>query len=330
MKEEKEKVSDPGNMQAKKPKLISVVLPVYNEAAGINKSIQVIEATLQKMNSDYEIIVVDDGSSDDSYDLVKNLCDHNPSLRVLRFSRNFGKEAALLAGLKYSAGEIIFTMDADLQHPPEIMPLMLEKWTNGALVVNAIKRDRSSEGQIYSRMSRIFTIFLNKLAKIDLRDNSDFKLLDRTVVDVMVDKLPERRRFYRGLASWIGFKQAEVYFKVDQRIAGKKKWSFLGLADLAITAIMSFTSAPLRIVTFVGFLTLVFALLITIDTLISWFRGQSVSGFPTLIITLLLIGSFIMISLGIIGEYIAKIYDEIKKRPTYLIRSSHGFRKEIH
>ena len=330
MNVENERALPPDKRPAKQPDLVSVVLPVFNEATGIQHTLTKIETSLQKMSLPYEIIVVDDGSIDDSYAVVETLCNKNPNLRVLSLSRNFGKEAAMLAGLKNAEGDIVYTMDADLQHPPEIMPLMLEKWLGGALVVNAIKLNRLSEGRLYSRLSRFFTTFLNKIAKIDLRDNSDFKLLDRTVVDVMADRLPERRRFYRGLASWIGFKQAEVFFDVDKRIAGKKKWSLLGLTDLALTAIVSFTSAPLRIVTFVGFFTLVFAILLTIDTLVTWFRGQSVSGFPTLIITLLLIGSFIMISLGIIGEYIAKIYDEIKYRPPYLIKSSHGFRKKLH
>ena len=318
-------MTDLNTANTKQPDLISVVLPVFNEVTGIKHSISVIENILQTLVSNYEIIVVDDGSTDNSYDVVKNLCEQNSSLKVLRFSRNFGKEAAILAGLENASGDIVFTMDADLQHPPEIMPMMMEKWVNGALVVNAMKRDRSSEGYIYSRLSRMYTIFLNKFANIDLRDNSDFKLLDRTVVDLLVNKLPERRRFYRGLASWIGFRQAEVFFDVDKRIAGKKKWSILGLTDLALTAIISFTSTPLRIVTFLGLFTLIFAILLTMETLFSWYRGQSVSGFPAISITLLLIGSFIMISLGIIGEYIAKIYDEIKKRPSYVIKSSYGF-----
>jgi hypothetical protein len=158
-----------------------------------------------------------------------------------------------------------------------------------------------------------------------MRNGSDFKLLGRRAVDVVVRELPERRRFYRGLAAWVGFRQETIPFDVDARAAGGGKWSLVGLLELATTAIVSFTSAPLRIVTILGAVTLIFGILVAADTLWSWFEGQAVSGFATIIITLLLLGSFIMISLGIIGEYIAKIYDEIKERPTYLVESRCGF-----
>ena len=243
----------------------------------------------------------------------------------MRFSRNFGKESALLAGLEEASGDIVITIDADLQHPPELIPVLLEQWREGFKVVHAVKQERTQDNMFTRWRAAVFNSLLTRIGGVDVRNSSDYKLLDRAAVDVIVKSLSERRRFYRGLADWIGFEQVTVPFVVAERNAGKGKWSILSLADLATTAIVSFTSAPLRIVTFLGLLTLVFGMLVAGETLWSWTHGGAVSGFATIIITLLIIGSFIMISLGIIGEYIAKMYDEIKGRPAYLVSSRCGF-----
>lgn len=272
-----------------------------------------------------EVIVVDDGSRDETFERVKELSLKDGRIKGVRFTRNFGKEAALLAGLRVAAGEAVVTIDADLQHPPALIPQMIEEWRNGAMVVDAIKRSRESDGFVTRLRAGLFNSLLSKLGGINLRHASDFKLLDRLVVDAIARELPERQRFYRGLADWVGYPHASIPFDVEARAEGEGKWSLWKLVQLATTAIVSFTSAPLQIVTVLGILTLGLGVVVGADTLISWFQGRAVSGFATTIITLLIVGSFIMISLGIIGEYIAKIYDEIKARPAYLVERAVGF-----
>lgn len=225
----------------------------------------------------------------------------------------------MLAGLDYSQGQAVITMDADLQHPPELIPVMLDAWQKGAMVVHAVKESRGNDSVVTRMRANVFNNLVSWLGGIDLHNASDFKLLDRKVVDAICLKLPERERFYRGLTDWVGFQTAKVPFTVDARMSGEGKWSLLQLLKLALTAMVSFTSAPLRIVTFMGALTLILALFVGVDAIITWWHGIAVSGFATTIIVLLLIGSFIMISLGIIGEYIAKIYEEVKGRPSYLV-----------
>ena len=201
---------------------------------------------------------------------------------------------------------------------------MIECWRNGARVVDAVKRSRERDSVFARVRARFFNTLLSKLGGISLQNSSDFKLLDRTVVNAITRDLPERERFYRGLSDWVGYDHAAIEFDVDARAAGEGKWTLWKLISLAITAIVSFTSAPLRIVTILGFTTLALGFLIAAEALIGWLQGIAVSGFATTIITLLVIGSFIMISLGIIGEYIAKIYDEIKARPAYLVEREVG------
>ena len=300
-------------------KLLSVVIPAHNEAKGIVHALAVIMEILSACEMDWEIIVVDDGSKDGTFEQLKELARNDTRLKGMRFSRNFGKEAAILAGLRAAKGDVVVTIDADLQHPPHLIPMMLDEWRHGAKVVNAVKRRRENDG-VYTRIrAKIFNTVLSKLGGIDLNNSSDFKLLDRLVVDTIVKELPERRRFYRGLSDWVGYVQASIPFDVEERAAGEGKWTSLRLIELATTAIVSFTSAPLRIVTILGFITLIFGFFVATEALINWSRGMAVSGFMTIILTLLIIGSFIMISLGVVGEYIAKIYEEIKQRPTYLV-----------
>jgi len=324
------RIRKPGSSRPKEDgnTLLSIVIPAHNEALGIADAIDVIAGVLDQCAIRYELIVVDDGSRDATFAKVQELCQERPVLRGLHFSRNFGKEAALLAGLEAAKGDAVITMDADLQHPPALIPQMLEKWREGAKVVHAVKEDRSHDSAFARLRAGIFNGILTRLSGIDVRNSSDFKLLDRTAVDVIVRQLPERRRFYRGLADWVGFEQASIPFAVEQRTAGEGKWSFMALVDLATTAIISFTSAPLRIVTILGSITLVFAFLVAVEALWSWLQGEAVSGFATIIMTVLLLGSFIMISLGIVGEYIAKIYEEIKARPSYIVDSACGFEEE--
>jgi glycosyltransferase involved in cell wall biosynthesis len=271
-----------------------------------------------------EIVVVDDGSHDDTFARVCELAQKDPRIKGLRFTRNFGKEAALLAGLRAAQGHAVVTIDADLQHPPQLIPRMISEWRKGAKVVDAVKRSRERDGFLTRMRARVFNSLLSTLGGIDVQNSSDFKLLDRVVVDAIARGLPERQRFYRGLSGWVGYSHVSVPFDVEARAAGQGKWTLWKLAELATTATVSFTSAPLRIVTVLGLFTLAFGFAVGTEALIGWFRGQAISGFTTTIVTLLILGSFIMISLGIIGEYIAKIYDEIKARPPYLVETSVG------
>ena len=299
--------------------LISVVLPAHNEEAGISGAFDVIGRTLDECGVRWEIVAVDDGSQDQTFAVISSRAAKDSRIRGIHFSRNFGKEAALLAGINAARGDAVITMDADLQHPPSVIPQMLEAWRAGAKVAHGVKRQREHDSTVMRVRAWVFNKTLTWLGGINVQNSSDFKLMDRVVVDVIARQLPEKRRFFRGLADWVGYRNVEIPFDVAERSDGEGKWSLLGLVELALTALVSFTSAPLRIVTIMGLLTLALGLGITVDTLWSWLHGRAVSGFATMILTLLIIGSFIMISLGIIGEYIAKIYEEVKARPVYLI-----------
>ena len=308
--------------------LLSVIVPAHNEAPGIEHAVGVIGEALAPSGMRWEIIVVDDGSSDGTFDRVRALARTDARIKGLRFTRNFGKEAALLAGLRAARGDAVVTIDADLQHPPHLIPKMIQEWQKGCMVVDAVKRSRDHDG-IFARLrARLFNSLLSRLGGIDLSNSSDFKLLDRAVVDTIARRLPERERFYRGLSDWVGHRHISIPFDVEMRVQGQGKWTFWKLVALAITAMVSFTSAPLRIVTALGFVTLIFGFAVGTEALIGWSQGRAISGFTTTICTLLILGSFIMLSLGIIGEYIAKIYDEIKARPSYLVESAIGVEDE--
>ena len=303
---------------------LSVLIPAYNEGDGLERALSTIGGILSSISPDWEIIVIDDGSQDNTYQRVCTYAQTEARVKGISFSRNFGKEAALLAGLKYAQGRAVIAIDADLQHPPELIPDMVAKWREGAKIVHAVKRSRKTDS-LGKRMAALaVNQIISRMGGINIHNSADYKLLDRDIVDILVYQLPERERFFRGLSSWVGFQEDYVEFDVSERIENESKWSFWSLVELSITALTSFTSVPLRIVTFLGLMTLILGFAVASEALWSWYHGQAVSGFATIIITLLLIGSFIMISLGIIGEYIAKIYEEIKARPPYLVKSTVG------
>jgi glycosyltransferase involved in cell wall biosynthesis len=303
---------------------LTVIIPAYNEGAGVERALATIASVLETCCADFEILVVDDGSRDDTYARVCQFAVRHSYVKAVSFSRNFGKEAALLAGLKYSQGRAVIVIDADLQHPPELIPDMVEKWRAGAKIVHAVKRSRKTDSLPKRLSAWLVNQLISRMGGINIHNSSDYKLLDREIVEILACQLPERERFFRGLSSWIGFSEEYIEFDVSSRIENESKWSFWSLVELTITALTSFTSMPLRIVTLLGMATLVLGFGVAGEALWSWYQGKAVSGFATIIITLLLIGSFIMISLGIIGEYIAKIYEEIKARPPYLVKSTLG------
>ncbi len=314
------------NLTNQQSPIISAVIPAYNESQGLKDAITKIAEILDACEKNWEIVIVDDGSSDQTYQQIVQLSKAEPRIKGIALSRNFGKEAAMLAGLEHAKGEAVIILDSDLQHPPSLIPEMIEKWHSGAQIVHAVKRSRKDDSAGKKAAAYCINQLISSLGGININNSSDFKLLDREIVDIIVHRLPERERFFRGLTSWLGFAEEYIYFDVATRQGDESKWSFWSLLELAITALTSFTSLPLRIVTFLGFATLILGFFVAGDTFLSLLKGQAVSGFATIIICLLLIGSFIMISLGIIGEYIAKIYEEVKARPHYLVKASVGIK----
>jgi dolichol-phosphate mannosyltransferase len=298
--------------------MLTVVIPVYNEEKQIDKTISVITGTLQQISDQYQLVMVDDGSGDQTWQVLKSLSDNVPGLEAIRFSRNFGKEAAIMAGLSRARGDACIVMDADLQHPPELIPEMVRLWEKGFDVVEAVKEDRGKESSFSRLGASLFYKIMYRLSGFNLENASDFKLLDKKVVQALL-QMPEKETFFRGLSAWVGYSRAEVYFKVPERETGKSRWSALKLIRLAFGAFTSFSSLPLQFVTFIGILFLIGSVVLGIQTLVMKLRGLAIGGFTTVILLLLIIGSCLMISLGMIGMYIARIYNEVKARPRYIV-----------
>ena len=298
--------------------MLSIVIPVYNEEKQILKTIEAVCKVLKTVTDDYRLIIVDDGSKDGTWAVLKELSAKDPRLKILRFSRNFGKEAAIMAGLSRAESKACIIMDADLQHPPELIPEMVRLWQEGYEVVEAVKEDRGQESSVSRFSASLFYKIMNRLSGFNLENASDFKLMDKKVVAALL-QMPERETFFRGMSAWVGYTRKEIYFKVPQRETGKSRWSPLKLVRLAITAFTSFSSLPLQFVTFIGILFLLGSVVLGIQTLVMKLRGLAIGGFTTVILLLLIVGSCLMISLGMIGMYIARIYNEVKARPRYII-----------
>ena len=293
-------------------------MPAYNEAAGIQMAIERVSEILKETGEDFEIVIVDDGSRDKTWQILQGLAAAHPELRALRLSRNFGKENAVCAGLDAARGQAVILLDADLQHPPEIIPQMIELWRQGYPIVEGRKRSRGTESFFSKIAAKSFYWLLGSLSDLELKGDSDFKLLDRQVLDAW-KQLGERNVFFRGMAEWVGFERATVHFEVADRVAGQSTWSRLQLVGLAIQAIVSFSLMPLRLLVYVGFIFMVLASLLAIQTLYIKFTGNAVDGFATVILLILITSSLLMLGLGVIGEYIGRIYREVKFRPRYLV-----------
>ena len=309
--------------------MLSIILPSYNEGKNISKASGVISELLASNNIPYELIFVDDGSKDDTWNEIEKASKGNPNVVGIHFSRNFGKESALFAGLAESTGvacivmdcacgNVVAVMDCDLQHPPQTLIEMYRLWQEGYEVVEGVKRSRGKESILHKASAGLFYKLISKAVKIDMSRASDFKLLDRKAVDSLL-AMPERNAFFRALSAWIGYKTTTVEFDVREREEGESKWSTWSLIKYAITNIVAFSAAPMQVVTIAGVLVFLFAIILGIQTLIKFFMGHAVAGFTTVILLILIIGSIIMISLGIIGYYISKIYEEVKGRPKYII-----------
>jgi polyisoprenyl-phosphate glycosyltransferase len=299
--------------------LLSLVIPVYNEAAQIAATVAAIRAVLAPGGWPLQFLLIDDGSTDGTWEAIRSLEVSSSDVRGVRLSRNFGKEAALSAGLDRAEGAAVITLDSDLQHPPEVIPEMLRLWSEeGFPIVDAVKRRRGTESWLHRVGARGFYGLLRRLSQLDLRQASDFKLLDARIVAVW-RLMRERETFYRGLTAWVGFRHGRVFFDVAPRAQGASKWPRLRLVRYAFSAILSFSALPMQVVTTLGLLFLAFALPLGAQTLYNKFFGHASDGFATVITLLLIVGSVLMISLGIIGSYIARIFDEVKRRPRYVV-----------
>lgn len=303
--------------------LLSIVLPAYNEEQNIANTTRVLSELLKQNGIDYELVFVSDGSKDATYQEIEKAAASDSHVKGACFSRNFGKEAAIFAGLELTAGDAVIVMDCDLQHPPSVIPQMWELWQNGAEVVEGIKSDRGKESFFHRISAGLFYRIMSKLIKMDMSASSDFKLLDRKVVNVLLE-LPERNTFFRALTFWAGFRTEAVKYEVQERQFGESKWSFFSLMKYAIANATSFSTLPLQLVTVVGMVMILFSSVLMVQTLVKYLLGDAVEGFTTVILLILIVGGFIMLSLGIIGHYIARIYEEVKGRPKYIISRTVG------
>ncbi len=300
--------------------VLSIVLPSYNEEQNIENTAKVLSELLEKEQIAYELIFVSDGSKDRTYEEIVKVAKGNPHIKGAKFSRNFGKEATIFAGLQMATGDAVIVMDCDLQHPPQVIPQMWELWQEGYEVVEGIKSSRGKESLGYKLSAGLFYKIMSYLIKMDMNSSSDFKLIDRKVVDVLLE-LPEKNTFFRALSFWAGFNTTTVEYEVQERAYGESKWSFVSLLRYAITNATSFSTLPLQLVTVMGMISILFSAILAVQTLIRYIMGTAVEGFTTVILLILIIGGFIMLSLGIIGHYIARIYEEVKGRPKYIISS---------
>ncbi|MFA6313732.1 MAG: glycosyltransferase family 2 protein [Sterolibacterium sp.] len=302
------------------PPELSVIVPACNEAEGIGAFLEQLVGSLQRCCSGFEIWLVDDGSHDATWEKLRLAQQQIPQLHGLRFTRNFGKEAAILAGLRHARGRAVVVMDADGQHPPDLLPKMLELWRKGpAQIVAAQKISRPGDGWSSRFNAWLFNRLMRVLTGLDLAGASDFRLLDRRVVDALL-AFPEKVRFFRGMTEWTGFVTAQLGFEVAPRIAGTTQWSTAQLTRLAVTAITAYSAKPLGMIFRLGMLGMVAAAMLLAQALYSWFTGIAVSGWTSLTVVVLFFGSATLLSLGVLGAYLAQIFDEIKRRPEFLIR----------
>lgn len=301
--------------------MLSIVLPVYNEENNIERAYQAIRKELAPKGIEFELVYVDDGSKDESFERISKLANEVRDAKIVgvSFSRNFGKEAAICSGLAHATGDVVAVMDCDLQHPPTVLPQMYALWQEGFEIIEGVKRSRGKESLFHKGFAKLFYALISRATGIEMYHSSDFKMLDQKVVDEYL-RLSERNIFFRALSSWLGFKSTTVEFDVQEREDGVTKWSYRSLVRYAIGSITSFTTAPMQLITFLGVVFFLFAVVFGIQSFIKWMTGNALEGFTTVILLLLITGSMIMISLGIIGYYIAKIYEEIKGRPRSITR----------
>ena len=307
--------------------MLSIVIPAYNEEKMILKTTEVVSGIMEREKIPFELVFVNDGSKDQTWEMIEKAAEKNSHVTGIRFSRNFGKESAIFAGLANAEGDCIAVMDCDLQHPPETLVEMYRLWEQGYEVIEGVKRSRGKESILHRASAGMFYKIMSKAVQIDMSRASDFKLMDRKAVEALLS-MPERNAFFRALSSWVGYRTTSVEFDVQERTEGESKWSTWSLIKYAVRNIVGFSSAPLQMITVAGVLTLLLAVVLGIQSLVKYFCGHALEGFTTVILLLLIIGSLIMLSLGVIGIYIAKIDEEVKGRPRYFIARKNSGRKK--
>jgi polyisoprenyl-phosphate glycosyltransferase len=308
---------------------ISIVAPMHNEIAGIDEFFAQLLPVLERLGVTWEVVCVNDGSTDQTLDRLLELHRQTPAIKVVSLSRNFGKDVALSAGFDFARGAAVIPIDADLQDPPELIAPMVAKWREGFDIVFATRARRHGDSWLKRTTAHYFYEIFDRITDIPIpHDTGDFRLIDRRVVDVLV-RLPERTRFMKGLFAWVGFKQAAIAFERNPRYAGETKWNYWRLWNFAIDAITSFSSLPLKIWSYLGLAISIFAFLFALFLAsLKIMRGIDLPGYASLMVAVLFFGGVQLISLGIIGEYLARMYSEVKGRPLYLVRDSWGFEEE--
>ena len=302
-----------------KNKLLSIVIPAFNEEENIENTAKVVSGIMEEARIPYELVFVSDGSKDQTFAKVLALAETDRHIRGLEFSKNFGKEAAIFAGLSAVKGGCAVVMDCDLQHPPQTIVEMYRLWEEGFEIVEGVKNTRGKESLFHKLFAGTFYKLLTSLTGTEMEDTSDFKLLDKTVINVLLD-MPERKTFFRAMSFWVGFKSCQVTYDVQERAFGTTKWSFYKLAKYAVSNIVAFSTKPLSIVGYMGGLSLLIGLVVGIQTVVNWLSGKALEGFTTVILLLLFLGGAILLGLGILGTYIGAIYQEVKARPRYIVR----------
>lgn len=297
---------------------LTVIVPAFNEADGILTFLEQLHAALAGCCTSFEVLVVDDGSRDSTWNLVHTASRDACWLRGLRFTRNFGKEAAILAGLRHARGSAVVVMDADGQHPPELLPRLLAPWRTGQAQIVAARKKQGAVTPISRFNTYFFNMLMRQFTGLDMENASDYRLMDRSVVATLLE-FPEKVRFFRGMTVWTGFTTCQIDFEVAPRIAGSSQWSTGQLTRLAITAITAYSAKPLGMILWLGIFGMIAAALLLVQALYSRFAGIAVSGWTSLTLLILFFGSAHLLSLGIIGAYLAQIFNEIKGRPEYIL-----------
>ena len=293
--------------------VISVVVPLFNEELMINEAIETIDGIVKNLKCTYELVFVNDGSSDNTEALLRQAEQSMDNIVGVHFSRNFGKEAAMVAGIEVARGDCVLFIDADLQHPPELIPQMFARWLDGVDVVNAKKKERGTESIAYKLSANLFNWGMSSALNSDFGGASDYKLIDRKVVDALM-QCSERNRFFRGLVTWVGFRTEDVEFDVEDRTQGESKWNGISMLRYSANNLLAFTSFPLRLVAYLGFATVGVGGLLLLQTFYKYLTGAAADGFTTVIAVQILLGGMLLSSMGVIALYIAKIYQEQKAR----------------
>jgi dolichol-phosphate mannosyltransferase len=299
---------------------ISVVVPVFNERAVLPELQHRLFAVLETSCPDHEVVFVDDGSIDESPAILLATADQNPRIRVLRFSRNFGHQAAVTAGIEHARGRAVVVIDADLQDPPEVIPELVAKWREGFEVVSAVRSERAGESPFRLFAIKVFYRVLQRIASVDMTpDVGDFRLLDRRVADAL-NRLPERNRYVRGLIRWLGFRHAEVRYKRAERFGGETKYPYTKLLRLALDGVTAFSNLPLQLVAYLGFAVFGLSVLLVVYALLGRvFGGHTPAGWTSVFVAVAFLSGVQLVALGILGAYVSRIFEEVKGRPLYVI-----------